>query len=204
MKKRILAWLLFHANKSKDKRFYTIKNSILKKYGIKVDIQVQFIEGKKCFSCHGTGTHIYYTYWTGEEYDRDACWNCSGTAWYKRPVWNWLDIIQFGKYMFHQPYTRTYTEPTESIKVFSGYIEHQETKYTDFALFLLFLAYEKGYLKRWYSETGIGWKHYWWRPRNWIYDLIHIIKHGRNSIPLRKYKKISNLNYNYQTDELPF
>jgi len=40
MKKYFLPWLLFHANKSKDKRFYPIKNKILSKYGKKIDIEV--------------------------------------------------------------------------------------------------------------------------------------------------------------------
>jgi len=135
--------------------------------------------------------------------DSDICWNCSGTGWYKKPVWNWLDVIQFGKYVFHQPLTKTYTKPTESVKVFNGYIDHSNTKYTDFALFVVFVVYEKGYLSRWYKQTGLGWRNMWWLPRNWIYNSIHILKHGRNSIPFRKHPK-QQTNYNYSSSDLPF
>ncbi len=197
MKTYILSWLLFNANKSKDKRFYPIKNKILNKYGKKIDTEVQFIEGKKCSTCRGHGIH-----YSGIHYS-DICWNCAGTGWFKDPVWNWLEVVKFGKYTFHQPFLKSYNKPTEIVKVFDGYIDHQNTRYTDFSLFLVFLVYEKGYLKRWYNEIGIGWKVCWWLPRNWIRNIIHILKHGRNSIPFRKRPK-QQTNYNYTPDNLPF
>ncbi len=196
MKTSIISWLLFHANKSKDKKFYPIKNRILEKYGRKTDTVVQFIEGKKCFNCRGTGNHTYYD-WNGFAYDHDFCWNCNGSGWYKRPRWNWLDVVQFGKYSFHQPYATTYESPTENVHQFEGYVEHTNTKYTEFALFLIFLIYERGFINRWWNNERHGWRSCWWLPRNWIKNTIHILKHGRKSYPFRKRVKIN-------TDDLPF
>jgi len=198
MKTLILSWLVFHANKSKDKAFYKIKNRILDKYGRKTDTVVQFIEGKKCFSCGGTGNHTYYG-WNGFAYDHAPCWNCNGSGWFKHPRWNWLDVIQFGKFNFHRPFATTYEAPTESVQQFEGYIEHSHTKHTDFALFIIFIMYEKGYLNRWYKDIGKGWRLYWWLPRNWINNTIHILKYGRKAYPFRKRVKP-----NYCTDDLPF
>lgn len=207
MKKLILAWLLFHANKSKDKRFYEIKNRILKKYGNPIGFDIQHIEGKQCFSCGGTGTH-HYINWEGEEYDRDTCWHCSGTGWFKRPVWNYLYQIKFGRYVFHQPFERAYIKPEGTLLVFVGYVEHNKTKYTDFALFLLFLAFEKGYLKRYYNESGYGYFRNWLKPHNFINNIIHIMKHKEDSIPFKYPRKrkpqIACEDYRSTNDDLPF
>jgi len=57
----VLSWLLHHANRSLNwgdkKYFYPIKNKILSKYGKYVKYGIQFIEGKKCYTCHGTGDY---------------------------------------------------------------------------------------------------------------------------------------------------
>lgn len=169
MKKLILAWLLFHANKSKDKRFYEIKNRILKKHGKPIGFDIQHIEGKRCFSCGGTGTHTYFNYF-GEEVSHDACWKCNATGWFKRPVWNYLYKIQFGKYVFHQPYEKTYSKPEGTIPVLIGYIEHDKTKYTEFALFLLFLAFEKGYLKHRYYQQYRDFKSFVYYKKKYMFS----------------------------------
>lgn len=178
----ILSWLLHHANKLPDKHFYVIKDKILGKYGTHLGYDVQYIEGKKCFSCGGTGIHVYCG-WDGEVYDEDYCWNCHN-GWYKKPVWNVLSQVQFGNYVFHQPFKRVYEKPDIPIKFINGYIEHEPTKYSRIALTILFLLFEKGYLKRWYNETGNGWRIKWYYPKNWIRNVIHIIKNGKNSYPL--------------------
>lgn len=196
MKKYILSSLLFHANKSKDKEFYPIKNRILTKYGRKTDTVVQFIDGKKCINCGGTGNHTYFD-WNGFAYDNDICWRCNGTGWFKRPRWNWLDIVQFGKYSFHQPFTTTYEAPTENVRVFEGYVEHNVTKFTKISLFIIFLLYEHGYLKRWWYKELHGWRICWWRPQNYIHNLIHLLRHGRNACPFRKRTRI-------KVEDLPF
>ncbi len=182
LKQYILSWLLHHANRlGHDDYFYSIKNRILSKYGKLIGYNIQFIEGKKCYSCGGTGTYTYYDRW-GEACDWDVCWNCY-KGWYKRPTWNILMLMRFGKYTFHQPYARIYEKPFPEKPIIEGYIEHEKSKYSKFALTALFLLYEKNYIKRWYKTAGLGWRSYFWQFRNWAYDIVYIIKHGFNSIP---------------------
>ena len=197
MKQRILSWLLHHANhKYHNPEFYTIKNRILKKYGQHIRYDVQFIEGKKCYSCQGSG--LFYVEYRGEY---DTCWNCHN-GWYKRPVWNILALVQFGKYTFHQPYQRSYSKPDNSIPIIDGYIDHKRSKHSDFAATVLFLLYEKGYLKRRYRET-LGWRIRWWLPRNYLHNIVYIIKHRR--IPFEYFRKQpSYCEYGSTPEELPF
>lgn len=184
LKIKILSWLLHHANREgSNENFYEIKNRILKNYGNLIGYDIQFIEGKKCHSCGGTGVHKYYD-WSGEISDIDSCWYCTG-GWYKRPVWNILKKMQFGKYIFHQPFERVYIKPVDLLKYYSqitGYIDHNRSKYGRFALNVLFLMYEKGFIKRWYKQSGIGWPVRWYYPKNWINAIIYLIKH-RGKIP---------------------
>ena len=207
----ILSWLLHHANREgRNEHFYKIKNRLLAKFGNFIGYDIQFIEGKKCHSCHGSG--MYYSYFYGNEWDYEHCYSCYG-GWYKRPVWNILHRVKFGKYIFHQPKERVYKAPAAETKVIEGYIDHNKSKHGQFALTILFLIYEKGYLKRWYQSAGTGWKCYWWQRRNWLYNIIHIIKHGKNSIPfndtrrkmkaiMNKYKPVNQVSYNDY--DLPF
>jgi hypothetical protein len=207
---KILSWLLHHANRlGKNMYFYQIKNQILNKYGTHLSYDIQFIEGKKCHSCHGTGEHYYYDN-DGEIYDTDVCWNCNN-GWYKRPTWSILAKIKFGKYKFHKPFKRVYEKPDNTIEIINGYIEHTPSKYSEFALFILCLIYEKGYLKRWYKEAGNGWRVKWYLPRNYIYNLISLLKHGFKSYPfkifIRSFKsKPEKIKYSpvEQIDDLPF
>ena len=210
---RVLSWLLHHANREgRNEYLYKIKNRLLSKYGKFIGHDIQFIEGKKCHSCDGTGIYVHY-HWHGSEREYEGCYRCYN-GWYKRPTWNVLQRIQFGNYVFHQPFERLYKKPEDvSLPIIEGYIEHNRSKHGKFALTILFLLYEKGYLKRWYKSAGIGWKCYWWQPRNWLYNIVHIIKHGRNSIPfndtkrkmkaiISKYKSVKPVSY--EPDDLPF
>jgi hypothetical protein len=179
----ILSWFLHHANQhGKDAHFYKIKNRILAKYGKHICYEVQFIDGKKCYSCNGTG--IYRSFSFGSQ----PCYNCTN-GWYKKPCWNILALLKFGKYEFHQPFLRVYEDPQSKCKTFSGYVERNPTRLTGFAITVLFLIYEKGYLNRWWNtEAGWCWKSCWWKPSSWPINLIHIIKKGRRSIPAIKFK----------------
>ena len=79
LKKTILSWLLHNANREgRNEHFYEIKNRILAKYGKLVCYDVQFIEGKKCHSCGGTGIYTGY-------YSNDDCYHCFN-GWYKRKL----------------------------------------------------------------------------------------------------------------------
>lgn len=204
--KKIITWiiseLLFRANSENHftDHFYKIKNALLIKYGTHIGYDVQFIEGKKCHTCNGTGIFIGFY---GRQYD-DLCYRCSN-GWYKRPTWNILEVRQVGKYKFHTPFSKVYKQPELETSI-TGYISHNRKKYGAACLFILFCLYEKGYLKRWYKMTGIGWRIEWWRPRNYIYNIIHIIKHGRKSIPFRhRPKPAKPQNYSQiPSEELPF
>lgn len=207
----ILSWLLHHANQhGKDQFFYKIKNRILAKYGKHVCYEVQFIEGKKCYSCNGTGTFRCGWKLPG------TCWSCYGDGWYKKPHWNILALVRFGKYEFHQPFMRVYEDPQSKCKILTGYVERNPTSLTGFAITVLFLMYEKGYLKRWWNtEAGWCWKSFWWRPSSWPNNLIHIIKKGKRSIPAIRFrikwnnlclyfKPQQQLVYEQFEDDLPF
>lgn len=204
----ILSWLIHHANREgRNEYFYKIKNRLLSKYGRHIGFDIQFIEGKKCHSCGGTGIYQGYS-WRYQDYE-DVCYRCHN-GWYKRPTWNVLERVQFGKYIFHQPIKQIFKGPESGTQVIEGYIEHKRTRYGKFALNVLFLLYEKSYIKRWYSYQGIGWRCYWWHPRNWIYNFIHFIKKGRHAIPfirLREKKIAYRQTKPYQYlpgDDLPF
>lgn len=183
LKISVLSWLLHYANQNgKDEHLYKTKNQLLAKYGRHICYEVQFIEGKKCRSCGGTGKYVRYGYY-GKFVN--PCYNCYN-GWYKRPEWNILALVSFGNYEFHQPFMRVYEDPQSKCKTFEGYVERHPTLLTGLAVTILFLMYEKGYLKRWYRMTGNGWYSYWWLPRNWANNIVHIIKHGRRSMPFRK------------------
>jgi hypothetical protein len=153
MRTEILSWLLHHANRTtKAHEFYSIKDKILSRLGKQVGYDIQHIEGKKCFTCNGTGQ---YPRWDQYGiYDPDWCWHCAGNGWYKDPQWIALARIQFGRYTFHKPLKREYSvknpftpesmgwEVTDR-PVISGYIKHSETSFGDFALLVLYLIYNR-------------------------------------------------------------
>lgn len=180
----ILSWLLYHANRKPNKEFYDIKNKILGKYGKHICYDVQHFNAIKCDACNGTGK--FRCSWKPTE----TCWSCMGTGWYKPESWVILARIGFGRYScFHQPLHRVYEKPEFSNQMIEGYVEKIPTRYSIFARGLLFLIYEKGYLKRWYRETGNGWRVKWWVPQNWVYNLVHILRHRAGSIPISKLQR---------------
>lgn len=144
LKISLLSFLLHHANRlGKDAAFYMIKNKILAQYGTHLCYDVQFIEGKKCFTCDGTGTYWDYCY-QDEEDKEESCWRCDD-GWFKSPTWNILAKIQFGKYTFHQPYKRVYSKPDITIPLIEGYISHTPAKFAPLAKFILFAIYKPKY-----------------------------------------------------------
>lgn len=212
MKIKILSWLLYHANRKPDKRFYEIKNKILEKYGEHICYDVQHFQPVKCDTCNGTGK--FKCSWKLPE----TCWSCMGTGWYKPESWVILARISFGKYdCFHRPLNRVTERPEFSNSMIESYIEKTPTKYSEFALFILFLIYEKGYLKRWYRDAGHGWRIInWWSPANWANNFMHIVKYGYKAIPFRRFRSMrsrlkgrsvslgnSGLYYDFD-DTLPF
>jgi len=185
IKIKILAWLLHHANREgKDKLFYNIKSKILSRYGKFVGWDIQFIEGKECWSCNGSGT--FKSWWKMPE----LCWSCMGTGWYKDPVWNILERIEFGNYTLHQPQERRYTKPAIAnipSTYFEGYINHKRSKFGEYAKFILFLIYDRKVLK--YHSIGRGWRVKWWYPENWLNNFIHLIRNRNKAIPFQFFKE---------------
>ena len=180
----ILSWLLYHANRKPNKEFYEIKNRILEKYGTHICYDIQHFQGVKCDTCNGTG--IFKCSWKFPE----TCWSCTGTGWYKPESWVILARIRFGKYScFHQPLHRIYERPDFTDQMIEGYVEKKPTRYSHFARGILFLICEKGYLKRWYRETGNYWRVKWWIPQNWVHNLIYILRHRASSFPLRRLQR---------------
>jgi hypothetical protein len=155
MRTIILSWLLHQANRfSSSPGFYHIKDLILTKYGKQVGYDIQKIDGKKCWSCDGTGLHARYSNTPPyKPYDYDDCWHCIG-GWYKLPKWICLARIKFGKYTFHKPLKREecvknpFTEEEMGWKVtdqpvIKGYIEHTATWFGRYATLILYCLYDR-------------------------------------------------------------
>lgn len=213
LKIKILSWLLHHANrKFKTQEFYAIKSQILNKHAVLQGYEVQFIEGKKCYSCGGKGYHMKL-----DNYNlpfADPCWFCFD-GWYKRPFWSILKKVKFGSYTFHQPVERVYEKPDIiSNKTIEGYIEHEQSKHSKFALVVLYMLYNqaafKAYWQNWYKHIGRGWRLKWYHPRSYINNIAHLVRYKRKAIPFKrsekyKYSLPSWRNKITQTeDDLPF
>ncbi len=198
----ILSHLLHHANReTKADEFYKIKDRILTRYGTVIGHDVQFIEGKKCRSCGGTGNHPKYSWETGKVYDYADCYHCWG-GWYKHPAWVLLQRIQFGKFIFHKPIKKElkiknpFTKDAGcdvSNEVIEGYIDHSRSKHGKDALVILFLLYDwKGYWSRWKKHIGHSWYWHWswiYKPRKWPNNIAHLLRYRSKAIPFLKKRK---------------
>jgi hypothetical protein len=190
MKVKILSWLLHHANRSsKLPQFYAIKEQLLAKYGKHIGYDVQHIEGKKCFSCDGTGVYTGYYWQSGEEW-HDACYHCYG-GWYKRPQWILLKRFKFGKFTFHKPEKREYNlrNPFMAYTVepsVEGYIDHSYTKHGGLALRILFFMFNPRFYCRYVWDEARAWRCAWWLPRNWFQNLLHLIRYRHSAIPFAR------------------
>ncbi len=203
MFKNILATILHHANRhSKDPKFYAIKNRLVKKHGEFIGHDVQHVEGKKCFSCGGTGE---FHSWSSDYIDQ--CYKCDGTGWYKDPFWTILEKYKFGKHTFHQPLKKVYKKPDIETNV-NGYISHNYTEYGGRAVMLLYLLFDFSYFVQCIKGMGLGWRYYWWKPRNWIPCIAHILRYKSDSYPFRSLKKPKLVPVHHGVeigdDELPF
>lgn len=207
MKKKILGWLLHHGNTGyKSQYFYNIKNIILSKYGTHFGDDIQYLPGKECYSCDGTG--IY-----NGHYGSNMCYKCAGTGLYRDARLVHLKRIYISDYIFHQPVSSKITSEKPPIGAIIGYITHDKTKNCSKARFILFLLYEKGYLKRWWRETGNGWRLYPFHSfENFIYDMVHFMKKGIKSYPIVNFTDIIKGKFIYKEskntpiseDDLPF
>lgn len=207
----ILSILLHHANRiSRDTRFYAIKNKILAKYGKHTGYDIQYIEGKKCRSCGGTGHHKKYS-WSGFVYDYADCWHCFA-GWYKMPVYVLLERVSLGEFTYHQPQSRHYSKrdipQVQRAGYIEGYVQHTHSKYGNDALTALYLMYDfKWYARLWLNSLGTGYRYNWRSPRNWLNNIAHLVRYRQNAIPITRYriKKKQSPQPQFTTiDELPF
>lgn len=199
LKIKILSTLLHHANRNcKRKEFYALKQKLVKEYGRFKGYDLQYIPGKKCYSCSGKGRFRKYHYYYRYHY-YETCWNCGGDGWYKIRRLVLLARYEFGEYEFHQPvkdftswtalaamyrllHEIDLTAPEPQITIFS-YIEHKHSNWGDLCFVLLFWLFgiriEKGF------DFGMGWACRWYLPRNWIHNLAHLYFYRFRSIPVR-------------------
>lgn len=125
------------ASKQHRERFYAMKQRILRWFGTEDGFDVQVIEGKRCWSCEGTGG-LYEPY---------GCYKCGGDGWFKPPVWIILKRWKFGGYTFHEPIERLHKSPdikSHGRPLIVGYVEHASYRWKDInrARFILALLFD--------------------------------------------------------------
>lgn len=187
-----LSTLLHYANLSASSdRFYALKNRLLDRYGRAVGYDVQYLGGKECWSCDGSGV-----YWT-----RQTCYSCDGTGWHKWPVWNVLLKRKFGRYTFHTPVKRCYSKKELGTFVsdnfhlwkgdpmpddqFTGYVDHRHFRWSEPALIVLYLLCDREQLKYPDLRSGLGWGCKWWLPLNYLNNILHLYHFRSRAIPVR-------------------
>lgn len=141
----LLSFLLHHANRlGRDHYFYKVKKKLLEKYGTPDGYDIQIIDGKPCFSCHGTG--IYNRFMDGA----CDCDRCGGNGYYKDPFFVQLNRYNLGDFSFHVPGDKQYCK-TPSPELLSGanksisyYITHMEpARYAQVCKLVLILLYDR-------------------------------------------------------------
>lgn len=212
MIQKLLGVLVHHANREyRSREWYAVKNRILRRWGVPDGYDVQYFEGKKCYTCGGTG--VYKGFYERDYYD--DCRNCYG-GWYKLPTWVILERVRLGAYVFHQPLKAVHSAKVVDVPVtgrIDGYVEHTRSGWGAEAAFVLYQVYDcRGYWQRWRKTVGRGWRCAWWLPRNWVYNAAHILRNGRNSYPVQRWLRIRKGKKQPQAsrpaaivnDELPF
>lgn len=86
-------------NEGKRDQWYSLKDKLIKKFGVNNGYDLQFIPGKKCNSCSGTGKFTKYLF--GSAY-KEPCWRCTA-GWYKLPIYVLLERNKVGDHVFHKP-----------------------------------------------------------------------------------------------------
>lgn len=201
---------MFMANSEGVKQpWYALKDKLCKRFGVNDGYDVQFIEGKKCYSCRGTG--IYHKHYHGE-WIADECYNCCGTGMYKDDRYIVLERIKVGRYIFHRPQKDTaisWTKPLApeiptSVTI-NGYIDHCRVKNGWLAFGILFLLFDPYAYIQYVKTWGLGWRCAWWLPQNYLHNIMHIRKNGFDAIPFRRFKQKRKLKILPEaTDDLPF
>lgn len=114
--------LLWKANsvKFQKERMYSIKETLLKKYGTFDGFHLQHIL-EKCYGCKGTG-----------KYRRETCYKCGGNGIYDE-YWIVLRAYKFGKHLFHIPDEKSKSHKIITTynfeKVIEGYVIHKNVEW---------------------------------------------------------------------------
>lgn len=118
-------------------RFYAMKQRILRWFGTEDGHDLQYIAGKQCWSCEGTGGL----------YKPHGCYKCGGDGWFKPPAWVLLKRWKFGGYTFHEPIRRLLKKPdtnSHDRELIVGYVKHTSYPWKDIhrARFILALLFD--------------------------------------------------------------
>jgi hypothetical protein len=212
--KRIIGRLMFLANNEGMKdAWYELKEMLCIRYGVHDGYDVQTIDGKECYYCEGTGIFRKYTY--SGDYIKQPCFRCV-KGWYKQPMYVLLERIKVGNYIFHKPIKKRNT-PLFHMEVnipttvsIHGYVEYRRQKYGWMAFSALYIWFNpKGYF-RFVKGLGSGWRISWWLPRNYLYNIMHLIKKRSQAMPFRGIRLWLNKRVRIfsktdtQIDDLPF
>ena len=177
-------------------RFYAMKSRILHRFG-KIDdvpFDIQFIHGKKCCACGGTGNIEEYC---GDYDNKCTCDRCGGNGWWKDPVWVPLRRWTIGFLLFHEPISRTLKAPELQPNIV-GYVEHQHFRFKSVwrATFILALLFDWRFA--WYLFVDLMPFHFrrsLWRIRTF---------RARRKIVVPVQKSVVKATFVNQDEEMPF
>lgn len=206
--KNIIGYLMFLANGEGIKSgWYPLKQKLCDRYGANDGYDIQYLEGKECYACNGTGVFIKYAGF-GSSYP-EPCYKCY-KGWYKQPAYVLLERIKVGNHVFHKPIQRVTNLKTlleldvpKTITI-DGYINHNRRKYGWLAFTILNIIFNFKEYRKYIKNMGVGWAVYWWLPKNWINNYMHLKRNGWDSIPLMKIKKRFRFMRKQPIEDLPF
>lgn len=209
--KKLLGILMYMGNNEGVKEpWYSLKQKLCARYGVNNGYDLQYLEGKQCWGCDGTGKFTRYSFGSGYKED---CYRCNG-GWYTMPAYVVLERIKIGDKVFHKPISRT--ESRDSIHnrgiplsiTIHGYIAHHKVKYGWLAFSILFLVFARKEYLAYIKTFGAGWRISWWLPKNWLRNFMHIKHRKMQSHPIvgmREYfRKRIDICRQMFVDDLPF
>lgn len=139
--------------------FYRIKKKVLTHNGIEEGTDLQYIPGKKCWSCHN-GVFIHFS---GTQ---DDCYKCGGTGWYILPKLVQLKRYRYKKHLYHIPVGSNYTsKPKAPSNAIDGYINHQPPKHPQLHVVLFMLRYAPGFIIAFAAQKLWAFISFRWRYR---------------------------------------
>lgn len=205
--KKLIGYLTMVANTYGAKNlWYPLKQKICDKYGTQAGYDIQYLEGKKCHSCNGTGLYMRHSFRSSYY---ESCYRCYN-GWYKQPRYVLLERRDIGGYIFHKPIKSVLkqSELSEhdipSAITITGYIERKEHKYAwiVFPMMLLLLDFS-GY-QTWLKGIGLGWRLQWYKPSNWVRVVAHFIRYKTNAYPINELRRKINRPRPTEIEDLPF